>query len=249
MSLIEIHQLTHRFPDGTIALKNIDLKIEDGDFIVLAGPNGSGKTVLSRHLNGLLLPTEGTVLLEGEPITKNIVNARKKIGLIFQDSESQIVGQTVEEDVAFGPENLKLSREEIDKRVKHSLESVGLTHLASADPHHLSGGEKRRLAIAGILAMSPRIIILDEPFAGLDYPGVVQVLKQIVSLHNEGHTIMVISHDIEKVLAHSNRLIIMEKGCIARDDSPEKLIDELERFGIKSPFGENRSITSITWLN
>ncbi|MGE5341875.1 MAG: energy-coupling factor ABC transporter ATP-binding protein [Candidatus Omnitrophota bacterium] len=248
MSLLEIQNLTHRFPDGTVAIRNINLKIEEGEFIVLAGRNGSGKTVLARHLNGLFLPTLGKVLLEGNPITDNLVHARKRIGLIFQDSDSQIIGQTVEDDIAFGPENLKLPREEITHRVKESLAAVGLTHLASSAPHQLSGGEKRRLAIAGVLAMAPKMIVFDEPFSALDYPGVVQVLTQIVSLHHEGHTIIVITHELEKVLAHANRLILMEKGHIVEDGDPAALIGEVEKYGIKKPYGEGRSIRSMTWL-
>jgi biotin transport system ATP-binding protein len=251
MSLLEILNLTHVFPDGTVGVKDINLSIEEGEFVVLAGRNGSGKTVLARHFNGLLIPTEGKVLLEGEPITKNLVYARKRIGYIFQDSDSQVVGQTVEEDVAFGPENLKLPREEVDNRVKGALKAVGLTHLANAGPHRLSGGEKRRLAVAGVLAMKPKIIVFDEPFAGLDYPGVIQVLNQVVSLHKAGHTIVVITHDLEKIIAHASRLIIMEKGCIVRDGSPEQLVhgDDVEQFGIKLPHGKDGSIGSMTWLN
>jgi biotin transport system ATP-binding protein len=249
MSILETKGLTHIFPNGTIAVNDVNLAIEEGDFAVIAGSNGSGKTVLVRHLNGLFLPTAGKVLLEGEPITKDLTNARKKIGLIFQNSDNQIVGQTVAEDVAFGPENLNLSREEIDERVKQALEAVGLGPLAERQPHTLSGGEKRRLAIAGVLAMNPKIIIFDEPFTGLDYPGVVQVLKEIVSLNRNGRSIILVTHELEKVLAHANRLIIMEKGRVVKDGLPNRLIDELESYGIKRPYGEGRKVETMTWLN
>ena len=249
MSILATQQLTHIFPNGTIAINDINLSIQDGEFVIIAGSNGSGKTVLIRHFNGLFLPTKGKVLLEGEPITKDLTYVRKKVGLIFQNSDSQIVGQTVAEDVAFGPENLKLSRKEVDDRVKESLEAVGLSAFANQQPHTLSGGQKRKLAVAGVLAMKPKIIIFDEPFTGLDYPGVLQVLKQIVSLHKNGHTIILVTHELEKTLAHADRLIIMEKGRIVRDGDPSQLINEVELYGMRRPYGEDRRVETMTWLS
>lgn len=249
MNILETQGLTHIFTNGTIAINDINLAIQAGDFAIIAGSNGSGKTVLVRHFNGLFLPTKGRVLLEGEPITKDLTNARKKIGLIFQNSDTQIVAQTVAEDVAFGPENLNLSRVEVDARVKEALEAVGLTSLANMQPHALSGGQKKRLAIAGVLAMRPEIIVFDEPFTGLDYPGVVQILEQIVTLHRKGHTIILVTHELDKVLAHANRLIIMEKGHIVKDGDPSRLLGELESHGIKRPYGADRKVETMTWLN
>lgn len=249
MIILETRHLTHVFPDGTVAIKDVNLAVRDGEFVIIAGANGSGKTVLVRHFNGLLLPTRGKVLLEGEPITKNLTKARKQIGLIFQDSDSQIVGQTVAGDVAFGPENLRLAPEEVARLVKESLEAVELNHLANQRPHSLSGGQKRKLAIAGVLAMRPRIIVFDEPFTGLDYPGVIQVLNQILFLHKNGHTIIIVTHDLEKVLAHANRLIIMDKGQIVKDGSPGEIINQVEQYGIKRPYGKNRGVESMTWLS
>lgn len=249
MTTLETRRLTHIFSNGTIAIDDINLTITTGEFVIIAGANGSGKTVLTRHLNGLLLPTRGQVFLDGEPITKDLVHTRKNIGLVFQNSDSQIVGQTVAEDTAFGPENLNLPRCEVEARVRESLEQVGLSDLAHHQPHTLSGGQKRRLAIAGVLAMRPKIIIFDEPFSGLDYPGGLLVLRQIVSLHKQGHIIILVTHELEKALAHANRLIIMEKGRIIRDGKPGQLIDEVELFGIKRPYGENRRVETMTWLN
>jgi biotin transport system ATP-binding protein len=248
MALLEIQHLTHTFPDGTEAIHDVNLAIEDGDFAIIAGANGSGKTVLVRHLNGLLQPTSGKVLLEGKSITKDLTAARRRIGLIFQDADSQIVGQTVAEDVAFGPENLCLPAEEVKRRVDEALAAVGLSHLARQRPHVMSGGEKRRLAVAGILAMQPKIIAFDEPFAGLDYRGVVQVIKQIIKLHEQGHTIILITHDLEQVLAHANRLIIMNAGKIVEDGSPRDLIDRVEQYGIRQPYGQTRQLETMTWL-
>jgi biotin transport system ATP-binding protein len=249
MTILEIQHLTHIFPNGIVAINDINLSFQAGEFVIIAGANGSGKTVLIRHFNGLLLPTKGKVLLEGEPITKDLTNARKKIGLIFQNSDSQIVGQTIADDVAFGPENLKLARPEVENRVKESLEAVGLSAISNQQPHTLSGGQKRKLAVAGVLAMKPKIIVFDEPFAGLDYPGVLQVLKQIVFLHKNGHTIILVTHELEKVLAHANRLIIMEKGRIVKDGHPSRLLDEVETYGIRKPYGEDLGIETMTWLN
>ena len=189
------------------------------------------------------------MLLEGVPITKDLTYARKQIGLIFQDSDSQIVGQTVAEDVAFGPENLKLPPQEVASRVKESVEAVGLSQLANQRPNLLSGGQKRKLAVAGVLAMRPRIIAFDEPFTGLDYPGVIQVLNQILFLYKSGHTIIIITHELEKVLAHANRLVIVDKGKIVKDGSPDEIIDEVEEYGIKRPNSMSIGVETMTWLN
>lgn len=249
MSILATQHLTHIFSNGKIAINDINLSIQDGEFVIIAGSNGSGKTVLIRHFNGLFLPTQGQVLLDGEPITRDLTSVRKKVGLIFQNSDSQIVGQTVAEDVAFGPENLNLSRKEVNDRVKESLEAVGLSTFAHQQPHTLSGGQKRKLAVAGVLAMNPQIIIFDEPFTGLDYPGVLQVLKQIVDLHKNGHTIILVTHELEKTLAHADRLIIMENGHIVREGKPSQLINEVELYGIRRPYGENRRVETMTWLS
>jgi biotin transport system ATP-binding protein len=249
MYILETQNLTHTFPNGFTAINDINLSFQAGEFIIIAGANGSGKTVLMQHFNGLLLPTEGRVLLKGQPITKDLTSARKKIGLIFQNSDNQIVGQTVAEDVAFGPENLRLPRTEVESRVKEALGAVDLSELTEQPPHTLSGGQKRKLAIAGVLAMNPQVIVFDEPFTGLDYPGVLQVLKQIVTLHQKGHTIILVTHELEKVLAHAGRLIIMEKGRIVEDSHPNNLIEKVETYGIRRPFGKNRSIATMTWLS
>jgi biotin transport system ATP-binding protein len=249
MNIIEIENLSHRFADGTVGIEGVNLKIREGSFVVIAGRNGSGKTTLLRHLNGLLLPTEGMVRLMDIPVEENLLNARQLVGMMFQDADSQIVGETVCEDVAFGPENLRLERIEIDKRVNKALRVVGLQALADQRPHLLSGGEKRRLAIAGVLAMEPRVIVFDEPFASLDYPGVKQVLQQILDLHRSGHTIMVSTHDLEKIIAHADRLIIMQSGKIVRDGSPFEIVGHLEAFGVREPCAYRLGLEAESWLN
>jgi biotin transport system ATP-binding protein len=249
MDIIEIENLSHRFSDGTLGLDGINLRIRAGSFVVVAGPNGSGKTTLIRHLNGLLLPTSGCIKLAGISVEKDPLRARRMVGMIFQDVDSQIVGETVYEDVAFGPENLRLKRNLIDERVTHALDAVGLKGFAGQRPHLLSGGEKRRLAIAGILAMEPRVFAFDEPFASLDYPGVKQVLKQILTLHQSGHTVLVITHELEKVLAHADRLIIMQNGKIVRDGVPAEIVTDVEAFGVRAPCAVHLGMEVCSWLN
>ena len=248
MAVLEAKNLTHIFPDGTVGIDDISLRINEGEFVIIAGANGSGKTVFIRHLNGLLLPTKGKVLLGGEPITKNINLTRTKIGLIFQDSDSQFVGQTVAEDVAFGPENLNIPRDEVNRIVEKSLKLVGLYDEANQNPYALSGGQKRKLAIAGVLAMKPEIIMFDEPFLGLDYIGVVQVLTQIVRLHEAGHTIILITHELEKVLAHADRLAIIYKGKLVENGKPEDIIFRTESYGVRLPLKHGEDIKTLTWL-
>ena len=246
--ILETQNLTHIFPDGTVGIKDVNLKIHQGEFIIIAGSNASGKTVLSRHLNALLVPTTGKVLLDGELISKNVAKARRKIGLIFQDSNSQFVAQTVYEDVAFGPENLNLPRIEVETIVHESIAAVGLSNVATHNPYTLSGGQKRKLAVAGVLAMKPEIIIFDEPFTGLDYLGVVQVLQQLIKLHETGHTIILITHELEKVLAHASRLIVMHQGKLVADGIPEEAIETVERYGIRMPLKKGERIDSLTWM-
>lgn len=246
--MIRLENLQYEYADGTAALKNIHLEIEQGEFLLICGPNGSGKTTLIRHLNGLLLPSSGRVLVEGVDTASNDKHALKRVGMVFQDADSQIIGETVWEDVAFGPENLGLDVTEIEERVDHALRLVGLQALAQKSCHLLSGGEKRRVAIAGVLAMQPKILVFDEPFANLDYPGVTQVLQQIVQLHAMGHTIVMTTHDVEKVVAHVDTIAIVQGGELKRTGPPEEIIPQLSRYGIRPPcfslFGEK----TISWL-
>jgi biotin transport system ATP-binding protein len=249
MVILEIRNLTKQFAGGAVALQNINFSMARGEMVIMAGANGSGKTVLARHLNGLLQPSAGEVLVAGKPVAQNLAEARRQVGLVFQDSDSQIVGETVAADVAFGPENLGLTPAEVKNRVARALEMVGLTAWADYRPRQLSGGQKRKLVIAGVLAMRPQIIVLDEPFTGLDFPGVVQVLTQLVRLHRSGHTLLVITHELEKVLAHADRLVILHSGRIVADGRPADLVDQVEEYGIKKPFGVNRPVESMTWLS
>jgi biotin transport system ATP-binding protein len=248
MNIIEVHNLGHRFPDGAMGLEGINLEIEEGSFVVLAGANGSGKTTFLRHLNGLLQPSTGGVRLDGVAVEKNPIRARQRVGMVFQDADAQIVGETVYEDVAFGPENLCLARGEIRRRVEQALKTVGLAGMDERQTHLLSGGEKRRLAIAGVLAMNPRVIVCDEPFASLDYPGVRQVLEQILMLHRSGRTILLATHDIEKVVAHAERLLIIHAGRIVHDGRPQEVVHRLETFGVRKPCAYRYGLEPESWL-
>ena len=233
--MIEIRSLSHRFADGIQGLEDISLTIRPGEFVVIAGCNGSGKTTLFRHLNGLLKPDTGDILIDGVPVAADILRARQMVGLVFQDADSQIVGETVYADVAFGPENLCLSPNEIRRRVTIALNLVALEHLADQRPHRLSGGEKRRLAIAGILAMESPILVLDEPFSNLDYPGILQVQSCIANLHAQGRTIILSTHDLDKVAGYASRLILMRQGRVIQDGPLEALLQNVEAAGVKMP--------------
>lgn len=235
MSLISINNLSHVFSDGSYGIRDITLSIEAGVFLVLAGANGSGKTTLCRHFNGLLRPTAGQVLVNGLSVAEDLQKARQLVGMVFQNPDTQIVGETVAADVAFGPENLGLKREVVVARVNSALKTVGLIDLKERQPHWLSGGEKRRLAIAGVLAMKPQVLVFDEPFSNLDYPGSCQILKQIIALHTGGHTVILVTHELEKVIAHSDRLVIMAEGRIVADGDPVSLIKTVERYGVREP--------------
>ena len=249
MALIEIKNLVHRFADGTLGLDGVNLEIEPGEFVVIAGANGSGKTTLLKHLNALLVPTAGHVRVAGFKVTEDPVRARQQVGMVFQDPDSQIVGETVGSDVAFGPENLSLDRREIRKRVAGSLAAVGLEDLAEKRPHTLSGGEKRRLAIAGVLAMDPSVLVFDEPFDSLDFVGVRQVLEQIIALHRNRRTVLVTTHDIEKVIAHAQRLVVLKDGKIVRNGRPRDMIAGIEALGVREPCASKLGLEVVSWLN
>jgi len=241
--------LVHRFPDGGLGLDRVDLHVDDGDFLVLAGRNGSGKTLLSRHLVGLSTASGGEVLCRGRPVSADPRAARRTIGYVFQDSDAQIVGQTLLEDAAFGPANLGLPWAEVRARAAEALALVGLGGLAERRPDSLSGGERRRLAIAGVLAMKPDCVLLDEPFANLDLPAIRSVLAVITAAHADGRAIVVVTHELEKVLAHATRLAVMDAGKIVYDGAPGGLARErYEELGLRDPFRSGARLEELTWL-
>lgn len=247
--IARVEGLVHRFPDGGLGLAGVDLRVDDGDFLVLAGRNGSGKTLLSRHLVGLSRASSGTLLCRGLSVCADPQAARRTIGYVFQDSDAQIVGQTLLEDVAFGPANLGLPWAEVQVRAVEALSLVGLGELAGRRPDSLSGGERRRLAIAGVLALRPDCVLLDEPFANLDLPAIRSVLTVIVAAHADGRAIVVVTHELEKVLAHATRLAVMDSGKIVYDGPPDGLARErFEELGLRDPFRTGSRLEELTWL-
>lgn len=246
--MIEIRGLTYTYPDGSPALKDVHLTVSDGEFLLICGPNGSGKTTLIRHMNGLLKPASGSVLVNGIDAAKSPREAMQRVGMVFQDADSQIVGETVREDVAFGPQNLGLSRAEVSERVESALEMAGIRHLADKPCHMLSGGEKRRVAIAGVLAMRPEIVVFDEPFANLDYPGVCQVLAEIVKLRQAGRTLVATTHDVEKVVALVDRIAIIHRGELKAVGTPDEMVPKLASFDIRPPCYSLLGERMLPWL-
>jgi len=245
---IEIKNLTHTYMAGTPfemkALDNVSIKIEDGEFIALIGHTGSGKSTLIQHINGLLKPTSGQIIIDGIDITVKKVKLngiRKKVGLVFQYSEYQLFEETIEKDIAFGPKNLGLSASEVDKRVKRAMNMVGLDYEKYRDisPFDISGGQKRRVAIAGVVAMEPKILILDEPTAGLDPKGRDEILNKIKELKKEYNmTIIIVSHSMEDVAKLADRIIVMHKGKAILDGEPKQIfkqVELLENVGLAVP--------------
>ena len=238
--MIILNNVYYRYePEGIDALRGVSLEINNGEHLALIGPNGCGKTTLIRHLNALLLPFDGTVDVEGLDTQKPRSQAkiRSLVGMVFQNPDNQIVAMTVEEDVAFGPENLRLPTEEIRKRVAESLERAGISELAGRNIENLSGGEKRLVAIAGVLAMQPRYIALDEPTAFLDPAATTRVLDIIDKLHREGVGIIHITHNMAEA-ALTQRVVVLNEGRIYLDGTPKQIFGKaemLQKIGMHLP--------------
>ena len=245
---IKIENLTYIYmpktPFEKKAIDDVSIEIKQGEFIALIGHTGSGKSTLIQHINGLLKPTSGRLLIDDIDITKKnvkLTNIRKKVGLVFQYPEYQLFEETIEKDIAFGPHNLGLDNDEINKRVQRAMKIVGLDYEEYKDksPFEISGGQKRRVAIAGVIAMEPKILILDEPTAGLDPKGRDDILSKILELYNENEmTIILVSHSMEDVAKVANRILVMDKGKCILDGTPEKIfreIETLESVGLAVP--------------
>ena len=229
---------------GSRILDGISLSLEKGSFTALCGKNGAGKSQLLRCLKGLRKPTGGKIFLGEEEAGEK--ERMKRVALVFQNAEMQIVSQSVWKDVAFGPENLGLGRDEVAKRVEEALSLMGLENKAGQRPQTLSGGELRKTAIAGVLAMKPEVLLLDEPFANLDYPSTKAVIKALVSLHREGYTLLVVSHDAEKFRAHTDTLMIMDHGVVSECGESRILYGKLREHDIYIPAGA--SFEELSWL-
>ncbi|WP_407413414.1 energy-coupling factor ABC transporter ATP-binding protein [Methanobrevibacter sp.] len=223
--------LSYTYPDGTHALKNVNMDILKGQKVAIMGPNGAGKSTLFSHFNGLTEPTSGHIELDGKTMKydKNtLLEVRQKVGIVFQDPNDQLFAPTVKEDVAFGPMNLGLSYEEVEKRVSEALELVGMEKYRDKTPHHLSGGQQKRVAIAGIIAMRPEIMILDEPTAGLDPEGVDKVLDILNDLNEDGMSIVISSHDIEMVNGFAEKIFVLNEGEILASGDKHNIFSNKE---------------------
>lgn len=243
---IEVCNLTHVYmaetPFESRALDGVSLKIEDGEFIGIIGHTGSGKSTLIAHLNGLEKSAPSMVLVNGADLGAkdvNLAQVRRTVGLVFQYPEYQLFEETIAKDIAFGPRNLKLSEEEIDRRVKNAMQQVGLpAEFADRSPFELSGGQKRRVAIAGVLAMEPSILILDEPAAGLDPVGRKDMLDLVSSIHDRGVTVIMVSHSMDDVGRLCDRLFVLNHGKIAFSGTPGEVFvhgEELRQIGLDVP--------------
>ena len=229
-----------------LALENVNINVEQGEFVAILGHNGSGKSTLARHLNALLAPTSGTLWVRGMDTKeqKNTWPIRQIAGMVFQNPDNQLVATIVEEDVAFGPENLGVPSEEIRGRVYDSLASVRMSDYAQSAPHQLSGGQKQRVAIAGVLAMRPECIVLDEPTAMLDPSGREEVIETITRLNKEGITVILITHFMEEAVK-ADRVIVMDNGNVFMDGTPREIfkkVDKMKKLGLDVP-----SVTSLAY--
>ena len=245
---IEVVHLTHCYSEGsalrTVALNDVSFRIEDGEFVGIIGHTGSGKSTLVQHLNGLLKPSSGQVLIDGEDLNGEHVNRRvlrQRIGLVFQYPEYQLFEETVAKDIAFGPKNQGLSAAEIDERVRYAMDCVHLNYdkYAERSPFELSGGQMRRVAIAGVLAMRPSVLILDEPTAGLDPRGRDKILTMLEELHaRENVTILMVSHSMDDMARLATRLIVMSEGKIVAEGTPREIFardDMMTSIGLDVP--------------
>ena len=241
-TLFVLQNISKTFYPKFQALTNINFSVNKGDFIVIAGANGSGKTVLMHIIAGLEEASEGELIFFKE----------QRVGLVFQEADSQILAETVAEDVAFGPKNAGLSKEAVKQKVHESLQWTSLLEKKDFSSRLLSGGEKRRLALAGILALDSDIFIFDEPFANLDWPSVRQVCELLEKLKKEGKTILVLTHELEKILAYANRFIILSQGRAVFDGSveeglSEQMLTKLENWGIRNPLQSYKKKEDLHW--
>ena len=248
-AIIQINNLTFSYEgedeSGSVCksevLHNLSLEIERGSFVAIVGSNGSGKSTLAKELNALLLPESGSVIVDGmDTSTEDPINIRRKVGMVFQNPDNQLVSSVVEDDVAFGPENLGVPPEEIRRRVDEALERVSMTEHRKKGPHLLSGGQKQRIAIAGVLAMDPECLVFDESTAMLDPSGRAEIMSIIEDIHKKGTTVILITHFMEEA-ARADRIIALHKGNVLLDEAPEKIFsgssaEKLADISLELPF-------------
>ena len=239
--MLEVKNIKYSYNKDYQALKGVSLKVEEGEMVALLGKNGAGKSTLFLHLNGIYEPDESQVFIEGEELKydkKSLLKFRQKVGIVFQNPDDQIFAPTVEEDVAFGPLNLGLPMEEVQKRVTDSLARVGMSGFEKKASHHLSGGQKKRVAIAGILAMKPKIMVLDEPTAGLDPQGVTELTVLLKELNAEGITIIISTHEVDLVPDYASKVFVLVDGLLIAEGSPKDIFSQpeiLEKANLEVP--------------
>ena len=239
--MLEVKNIKYSYNADYQALKGVSLKIEKGEMVALLGKNGAGKSTLFLHLNGIYEPDEGQVFIDGEELKydkKSLLKFRQKVGIVFQNPDDQIFAPTVEEDVAFGPLNLGLPMEEVQDRVENALARVGMSGFEKTAPHHLSGGQKKRVAIAGILAMKPEVMVLDEPTAGLDPQGVVDLSILLNELNDEGITIVISTHEVDLVPNYAEKVFVLVDGLLIAEGTPKEIFAKpeiLEQANLKVP--------------
>ncbi len=246
MKVIETKDITYEYPDGTKALDKVNFNVDEGKIVALLGPNGAGKSTLFLHFNGILSPSTGSVLIDEETVKynkKDLMQVRQKVGIVFQNPDDQLFAPTVLEDVAFGPMNMGLPKEEVEVRVKEALLRVGMEGFEKKPPHHLSGGQKKRVAIAGILAMKPKIMVLDEPTSGLDPKGASQILRLLYKLNHEGITIVISTHDVDLVPLYASKVYIISEGKIIKEGTAPEVFED-----VKTIRGANLRLPRIAHL-
>lgn len=227
--ILETKDLVYNYPDGTKAIKGVNFQLREGEMVSLLGHNGAGKSTLFLHFNGIIEPTSGTVEVEGVPLKydkKSLLSVRQKVGIVFQNPDDQLFAPTVFEDVAFGPMNMGLSEDEVKQRSMDALKKVGMEDVADKPPHHLSGGQKKRVAIAGILSMKPKVMVLDEPTSGLDPNGASSIMQLLYDLNKEGMTIIISTHDVDLVPMYSDDIEVIVGGKIIKSGSCKEIFSD-----------------------
>jgi cobalt transport protein ATP-binding subunit len=228
-AVIEAHSLSHTYPSGVEALRGIDVTVYEKEFVAVMGQNGSGKTTFVKHLNGLLKPTGGRVIVRGKDTSKRRVSElARDVGYVFQNPDHQIFCDTVEAEVAFGPRNLGLQQREIGERVQEALNAVGLLEYKGVNPKQLSKGQRQRVAVASVLSMKPGILIVDEPTTGQDYHDGIEMLELIKRLNQTGHTILFITHDMQLIARYADRVIVFHEGNILLNKTTREVFSETE---------------------
>ena len=244
---IKFENVYYEYPGedkAVVAVKGVSLEIEDGSFVCVCGENGSGKSTLAKLMNGLLAPTSGVVTVDGRSTATEeeteLFAIRQKVGMVFQNPDNQMIASIIEDEIAFGPENLGVPREEIGERIDYALSAVGMTEYRYNTPYKLSGGQKQRIAIASVLAMKPEVLVLDESTAMLDPKGRAEVMKVAEELNKQGITIVLITHFMEEA-TRADRVIVMNEGSIVMDGSPEEIFrkrEEIERYDLELPVAD-----------